>query len=152
MSPSQSLFLIAMLAASGVSAPAAALSLPTEIIIYSEHLSFSRSSTNLTLILSNGVYAAESYTVPAALVSNLVAAAVRPWPKPPTNSWPGFTLDPANLGLDAAWLKSNYQQLLDSYAASPGGIPFPNSSDQQRGQKSWGRKSLWPSLGAVSCH
>ncbi len=89
-------------------------------------------STNLTLVFSNGLYAAESYTVPASLISNLMAAAVRPWPKPGSNAWPGFTLDPANLGLDAAWLKTNYQRLLDSYAAKPGGIPFPNASERQR--------------------
>ena len=105
---------------------------PTQIVISAEHFGWGSRSTNLTLTLSNGVYAAGTYTVARPLISNLMAVAKRPWPQPPTNAWPKFIVDPVNLGLDAAWLKTNYQLLLQSFSTNTDNVPFPNTSERQR--------------------
>jgi hypothetical protein len=106
--------------------------LPNQIIITAEHSGWGFRSTNLTLVLSNGVYGAGSYAVAPNLVSNLIALAKRPWPRPPTNSWPSFMIDPANFGLDDAWLRTNYPRLLQSFSTNTDNMPFPNASEQQR--------------------
>jgi len=109
------------------------VSMPTHIVIRSDQFGRgSFKSTGHTLVLSNGVYAAETYTVAPALISNLMAVAKRPWPKPSTNTWHGFAIDPANLGLNAAWVKSNYQRLLESYSDKSRREAFPNASERQR--------------------
>jgi hypothetical protein len=105
---------------------------PNRVLIRAEHSGWAFRSTNLTLILSKGVYAAGTYTVAPALISNLMAVAKRPWPQPATNAWPRFIVDPVNLGLDAAWLKTNYQPLLQSFSTNSEKGPFPNTSERQR--------------------
>jgi hypothetical protein len=105
---------------------------PTQIVITAEHDGWGSRSTNLTLILSNGVYAADTYTVAPVLVSNLMAAAKCPWPKPATNTWPRFTIDLANLGLTPAWVKTNYPRLLEAFSGDLGKGAFPNASERQR--------------------
>lgn len=106
--------------------------LPTHVLIKAEHSGWGIRQTNLSLVLGNGVYAAGNYTVAPALVSNLMTTARRPWPQPATNSWPSFTLEPANLGLNAAWVKTNYSRLLEAYFPKTEMRPFPNVSDAQR--------------------
>jgi len=105
---------------------------PDRVIIRAESSGWGLAVTNLTLVLSNGVYSAGTYTVAPALVSNLIAVAQRPWPKAGTNSWPSYFIDPANLGLNAAWVKSNYQRLLQAYSGESGKGVFPNASVRQR--------------------
>jgi hypothetical protein len=109
----------------------AAAMLPTRVVIQAEYSGWSSSSTNLTLTLTNGLYAAGVYTVAPPLVSNLMAVAKRPWPKPGTNDWL-FKIDPANLGLNAAWAKANYPRLLESYCGESERGVFPNASERQR--------------------
>ena len=132
MSRKHSIFLPIILAATSVCSAGTGGLLPTQIVIRAEHFGWGFRSTNLTLTLSNGVYAAGTYTVAPALISNLMAVAKRPWPQPPTNAWPRFIVDPVNLGLDAAWLKTNYQPLLQSFSTNSGKGPFPNTSERQR--------------------
>ncbi len=133
MSRKHSKVLFVVLAATKLcTAAGAGLLSPTQIVISAEHSGWGFRSTNLTLVLSNGVFAAGTYTVAPALVSNLVAVAKRPWPKAATNTWPRFTIDPANLGLNAAWMKTNYQRLLESYSDKGGTRAFPNASERQR--------------------
>jgi hypothetical protein len=105
---------------------------PNQIAIRAEHWGWSSTSTNLTLTLSNGVYAAGTYTVALPLISNLMAVARRPWPQPVANARPRFTIDPANLGLNAAWLKTNSQRLLQRYSGDSEKRAFPNASERQR--------------------
>jgi hypothetical protein len=105
---------------------------PSRIEIRAEHSGWGSRSTNLTLILYNGVYVAGTYTVAPALISNLMAVAKHPWPKPATNTWPSFTVVPANLGLDAAWLRTNYQRLLQAFSTNTDNVPFPKASERQR--------------------
>ena len=84
------LFLVVLAASHLYTAAGAGPLFPTDIVISAEHLGWGSRSTNLTLALSNGVYAAGNYTVAPALVSNLLAFARRPWPKPNTNTWSNF--------------------------------------------------------------
>ncbi len=104
---------------------------PNQVTIRSEHWGWSSSSTNLTLTFTNGVFSAGDYRVAPSLISNVLAAAKRPWPKPPTNSWPPFTINTENLGLTRAWLNTNYKRLLQSYSDKEGQA-FPNTSERQR--------------------
>lgn len=133
MSRKNSIFFFVILAATNLCTTAGAGPLsPTQIVIRAEHRGWSSASTNLTLTLSNGVYAAGAYTVAPPLISNLMAVAKRPWPQPGTNAWPRFTIDSVNLGLDAAWVKSNYQRLLQAYSGDSGKGVFHNVSERQR--------------------
>jgi len=133
MNRKHSIWFVVGLAAARLCAAAGAGPLfPTDIVISAEHLGWGSRSTNLTLALSNGVYAAGDYTVAPALISNLMAVARRPWPQPATNRWPRFTIDPENLGLTAGWLKTNYPRLLQSFGTNSDNIPFPNASERQR--------------------
>jgi hypothetical protein len=133
MSRKNSIFFFVILAATNLCQTADAGPLPpTQIVIRADHSGWSSASTNLTLTLSNGVYAAGTYTVAPVLISNLITAAKRPWPQPGTNAWPRFTIDPVNLGLDAAWVKSNYQRLLQAYSGDSDKGVFPNTSERQR--------------------
>jgi len=104
---------------------------PTHVVISAEHSGWGIRSTNLTLTLTNGVYAAGTYTVAPTVVSNLLAVARRPWPKPDTNVWPRFTIDLANLGLDDAWVRTNYPRLLEAFSDDSGRV-FANASERQR--------------------
>ena len=133
MSPKPSILFLVTLAATYLCAAAVAgPPSPNHILITAEYRGWSSASTNLTLKLSNGVYAAGTYTVAPALISNLMTAAKRPWPKAGTNAWPRFTIDPANLGLNAAWVKTNYERLLQGYSTNSETGPFPNASERQR--------------------
>jgi hypothetical protein len=127
---SKKLAICALLAVSSVRA-ATGLEFPNQVNIRSEHWGWGSSSTNLTLTLTNGVFSAGRYTVAPSLISNLLAAAKRPWPKPPANSWPPFSIDTQNLGLTRDWLKTNYDRLLRAYSAEEGPV-FPNTSQRQR--------------------
>jgi hypothetical protein len=124
-----------LLAASGLTLGnlrAAEQTLPTRIVVRAEHEGWGSRATNLTLVWTNGVYAAPGLTVAPASVSNLLVAARRPWPLPPSNSWPHFTIDVANLGLDTAWLRTNYERLLRSFGGQAEQGIFPNASERQR--------------------
>ena len=55
---------------------------PTQVVISAGYSGWSFASTNLTLTLTNGVYAAGAHTVAPKLISNLMAAARKRWPKP----------------------------------------------------------------------
>jgi hypothetical protein len=103
--------------------------LPNRVDIRSEHNGWGHTLTNLSLTFTNGVFAAGDYTVPAAAIANVLAAAERPWPKPPANSRPYFTIDPENFGLTRYWLEANYERLLRAYSAEAGPA-FPNASEQ----------------------
>jgi hypothetical protein len=105
---------------------------PSRITIWAHYSGWVFGSTNLTLVSSNGVYAAGAYRVAPSLITNLVTAALRPWPKPGTNAWPRFKIEPANLGLNEAWLRTNYARLLQYHTYQGGTVPFPNASDRQR--------------------
>jgi hypothetical protein len=105
--------------------------LPNRVDIRSEHNGWGHTLTNLSLTFTNGVFAAGDYTVPAAAIANVLAAAERPWPKPPANSRPYFTIDPENFGLTRYWLEANYERLLRAYSAEAGPA-FPNASEPQR--------------------
>ncbi len=110
----------------------------THIVIRAEHMGWGSRATNLTLVWSNGAFAAGTYTVPASVVSNLLAIAGRPWTyvAEPTNSkgyrLPSQQVDPANLGLDVAWVKNNRERLLQHFAGKSGEGLFPNASARQR--------------------
>jgi hypothetical protein len=127
--------LVALAGLTGIHAPApvyAGPSLPARVVIQADYSGWSHASTNLTLTLSNGVYVAGAYAVAPALISTLLKAAARPWPQPATNAWPPFIVDPANLGLDATWAKSNHQRLIEAYAGNGEKGVFPNASERQR--------------------
>jgi len=133
MSRNQSIFfLVTLVAANLYTAVGGAPPSLNRIVIHSEHSGWGSASTNLTLTLSNGIYAVGTYTVSPALISNLMVVAKRPWPKPAANAWPSFIIDPANLGLNAAWLKTNYERLLQNYSGDSGKGVFPNASERQR--------------------
>jgi hypothetical protein len=114
----------------GIAAAAEAQALPSRIAIQAKHLGWGMHSANLTLVLSNRVYRAGSFTVEPVLVSNLIAAAQRPWPQ--AGSWVEFPIDFENLGLNAAWAKTNQQRLLELFSGDPKSAPFPNASGRQR--------------------
>lgn len=105
---------------------------PTRILIRAEQGGWGVESTNLILNRSNGVYAAEAYMVAPSLVSHLMTVASRPWPQPATNTWPRVIIDPVNLGLNAAWVKTNHQRLLQAFSGNSEQGIFPNASDRQR--------------------
>ncbi len=133
MNRMHSIFLFVILAATDLcTAAGGGPPFPNRIVIRAEHSSWGFASTNLTLTLSNGVYAAGTYGVPPPLISNLMAAARRPWPKPAKGTWPRFGIDPANLGLNAAWVKTNYERLLQGYSGNLEKGVFPNASARQR--------------------
>jgi hypothetical protein len=126
-------FFFVILAATNLSiAASAGPPAPTLIVINAEHDNWVFTSTNLTLIFSNGVYAAGTYTVAPALVSNLMAVAKRPWPEPATKAWPRFTIDLANVGLTPAWVQTNYPRLLEAVCGDSEKGPFRNVSEQRR--------------------
>ena len=104
---------------------------PNQVAIRSEHWGWGIRSNNLTLTFTNGVFLSGDYIVAPSVISNALAAAKRPWPKSPTNSWPPFTIDPENLGLTRSWLKTNYERLLQAYSSKEGQV-FPNTSERQR--------------------
>ena len=105
---------------------------PSRIFICAEQGGWGVESTNLILNWSNGVYAAGAYTVSPSLVSHLMTVANRPWPQPATNTRPRVIIDPVNLGLNAAWVKTNHQRLLQAFSGNSEQGIFPNASDRQR--------------------
>ena len=105
---------------------------PTRILIRAEQGGWGVVSTNLTLRLTNGVYAAGTYTVDPSLVSHLMTVAKHPWPLAATNTWPRVIIDPVNLGLNAAWVKTNHQSLLQAFSGNTEQGVFPNASERQR--------------------
>jgi len=105
---------------------------PTRIVIHAEQGGWGVTSTNLTLELTNGVYVAGTYTVAPSLVSHLMTVARHAWPQPASNAWPRVIIDPVNLGLNAAWVKTNHQRLLQAFAGDSEKGVFPNASDRQR--------------------
>ncbi len=120
----------AVFAASSICAGAAAL-FPNQVVIHSEHWGWGTRSTNLTLVLTDGVFSAGDYGVAPSTISNVLLAAKSPWPTPSTNSWPRFTVDTENLGLTRAWLNNNYERLRRSCSDKEGPV-FPNTSERQR--------------------
>jgi hypothetical protein len=95
----------------------------SKFTIHATHMGWGSTSTNLTLVRSNGVFAAGAFSVPVAAVSNLLAAARGPRLK---------QVDPANLGLNAAWLATNRSRLLGAFAGETEKGVFPNASARQR--------------------
>ena len=70
MNQKHSIFLSVILAATSLCTMASTGgSLPTQIVIRAEHFGWGFRTTNLTLVFSNGVYAAGTYTVAPALIS-----------------------------------------------------------------------------------
>ncbi len=104
---------------------------PNHVVILSTRESWGFVSTNLFLTFTNGAFSTGNYSVNPSLISNVLAAALRPWPKPASNTWPRFTIDAPNLGLTRDWVKGNYGRLLDAYSNTEG-VAFPRASEQQR--------------------